>query len=150
MNNKRNIRTMTLTIKKVRLSGKWMEFWFHEPMKTASGDEDGYHLSCKIGSIHSIMDDVDEDIFYNNGLVGRQLMWKYVAPNWEVVVFPHKDNYQSWIGKYITKKSNKPFKCGEKETQVLDIVYNTQSEKIAFKLSNSIVDCCMCELVKEN
>lgn len=147
MKTPRNIKVKTLTIKKVRLSGKWMEFWFYEPM-TPVTDEDSYHLSCKSYHIHSIMDSSDEELFYNNGLVGRQIMWKYVAPNWEVVTFPHKENYLTWMGKEIKKRSNKPFKNGEKVDTVLGLIYNEQSEKIAFELSNSIVDCDKCELVE--
>jgi len=148
---KTKIKTKTLTIKKVRLSGKWMEFWFYEPDFKSTIDPDGsFELCCKTGTILSLLDEQDENELYNNGLAGRQLIWKYDKPNWEVVAFPHHDNYNTWIGKHISKRSNKPFKCGYKETTVLGLVYNTQSEKIGFQLSNSIVDCVMCKLVEEN
>ena len=136
-----------LTIKKVRLSGKWMEFWFHEPIDSIDSD-DGYQLSCKIGDIHDIMDEEDTHEFYNTGLIGRQLRWKYKKPNWTLIKFEHPDNYQSWIGKYIRKRSNKPFKSTYKEVQVIGLVYNNQSNNIAFQLDDSIVDCKQCVLAE--
>ena len=141
-------KVKTLTIKKVRLTGKWIEFWFYEDMPSSNG-EDGYHLSSKMYKLFNLLDPEQENEVYNSGLVGRQLIWKYDSPNWEIAAFAHNENYKNWMGKLIQKNSKKPFKSGVKIERVLDIVYNTQSEKVAFQLSDSIIDCTQCQLYDE-
>jgi hypothetical protein len=137
-----------LTIKKIRLSGKWIEFWFYEnDIPPMAGSDDGYQLSTKLGTILDLLDEGEYESLYNDGLVGRQLLWAYKAPNWEVKTFHNKDNYRTWLGKNIHKRSNKPFKNGEKVDIPMRLLLNEQSGKVGFLLSDSIVDCHQCELL---
>lgn len=52
-------------------------------------------------------------------------------------------NYDSLVGKVVTKRSNRPFKSGEKEATVTGITINPYSGKQActFKEDDSVVDC---------
>jgi len=60
-----------LTIKFVRYSGKYMEFWFEE-----RPDSDEFHRCCKAYMFHSL---VDEDLgihMLNEGVKGLKVEWK--------------------------------------------------------------------------
>jgi len=145
MNHKKNKNIKTLTIKKVRFTSKWVEFWFYEDEFPKSSE--GWQLSSKSYMLFNLLSPDEENALYNDGLVGRQITWKYTAPNWEILEFPHQDNFRTWIGKVITKRSGKPFKSTKKVDIPIGLVFNTLSGKVAFKLNDSIVDCTQCILV---
>jgi len=56
--------------------------------------------------------------------------------------------YDSWIGKVVTKRSGKPFKSGNQKATVTGIVFNEHSEKAAFTFEEDdiCVDCFRCQL----
>lgn len=137
-----------LTIKKTRLTETSIEFWFYEiDIPPISGSDTGYQLSTKLVTILHLLDKSEYESLYNDGLVGRQLLWVYKSPNWELKAFHNKDGYRTWLGKTIRKRSNKPFKNGEKIETPTELLLNKKSGNVGFRLSNSIVDCSQCELL---
>ena len=59
-------------------------------------------------------------------------------------------NWSEWLGYEIVKKSNKPFKSGQKMGIAKDITLNPNTDKLGFKMDDgSIVDCHMCQLLNK-
>jgi hypothetical protein len=59
------------------------------------------------------------------------------------------EDWINWVGKAITKYSNKPFKSGERIDTAIAIVVNPNSGKKAFIMSKdgTFVDCFRTHLV---
>lgn len=77
-----------LTIKKVNIVGKWVEFWFEEEHSTITGEADAYQLSSKAYKLWDAVNKAElERPLMNNGFVGKKLKWKKDGFNWEIVEF---------------------------------------------------------------
>lgn len=59
-----------------------------------------------------------------------------------------KEMFHHMLGKQIVKKSNRPFKSGDKVGTALSFTTNEHSGRIAFimKEDDSVVDCFRCKL----
>lgn len=78
----------TLTIKKVNMVGKWVEFWFEEEHPTITGEADAYQLSSKAYKLWDAVNRAElERPIMNNGFVGKKLKWKKEGFNWEIAEF---------------------------------------------------------------
>lgn len=78
----------TLTIKKVNMVGKWVEFWFEEEHPTITGEADAYQLSSKAYKLWDAVNKAElERPIMNNGFIGKKLKWKKEGFNWEIVEF---------------------------------------------------------------
>jgi hypothetical protein len=53
-----------------------------------------------------------------------------------------QDNWMTYIGKKVSKHSNKPFKSGDRLGVPLSLRINEHSGKVAFEMNDgSVVDC---------
>ena len=62
-----------------------------------------------------------------------------------------KTIYESWVGKDIQKKSNKPFKSTLRIMIPIGMVISHYTNNFAFKFADgTIVDCRVCKLIENN
>lgn len=61
------------------------------------------------------------------------------------------DQAESYIGKRVVKKSNRPFQSGNKVNTVAGVTTNPHTDKVAFSFEEdpSVVDAFICRVVSD-
>lgn len=109
------------TIKKVRMAGKWVEFWFEEPHATVDGTPEGYHKCSKHYRLWDavLRAGLQEEIFAN-GYVGKKLIWELDGMNYEIKDFVTENtewtkaltNRSVWTREQVDKMLNDVMNLG--------------------------------------
>lgn len=105
------------TIKNIRMTGNWVEFWFEEPHESVDCTSDGYHKASKYYRLWDavLRAGLQAEIFLN-GYVGKKLIWEWDGMNYEIKDFVIENteliNRSVWTKEQVDKMLNDVMNLG--------------------------------------
>lgn len=118
-----------LTIKKAKIVGKWVEFWFEEDFPSVSGEPNAYQLSSKSYKLWAAAEKASfVHAVTHEDFVGRKLKWTRIGSNWEIdsfvldgpdVSFRDEDIKGVWGGEHVPNPSKIQFNPVDSSRRIL-------------------------------